>query len=271
MRKILLLVFAIYSLVANAQTVNNPKVLARSNKDVKIDKIEVNEDNTIVYLKLFNGVENGFVLPSSTYIVSANGGEPIKITKAKGIDLDVVYRNKNKRSLKLIFPKIDDGVNKFNLRSGSDKCNWNFYEIDLNRNLGTDKYINPSRKEVIYKDGKKVRLIENPHFEASSTSNLKLKCIEMTEEETIFSFSYTNNNGWFSVPKGTCIQEGDGGELLFVKYAEGTNVSERVTIRGTVHYKLFFPPVSADAQKLHFKEVNKGGSWYIFDIDVSMD
>lgn len=92
----------------------------------------------------------------------------------------------------------------------------------------------------------------------------------MSEDETILSFSYYNNGG-FSVPRETCIQEGDGGELLFVKYAEGTNVSEKVTKRGMVHYKLFFPPISDHAQKIHFKEVNKGGNWYVFDIDVSMD
>ena len=273
LRKRVYLIFSIvlFGFSLEAQIVNAPRCMAVSNSNVRIKRIEINDDNTVFHLNLDNGVEDGFIVPSSTYIISADGGDALKIVKVKGIELDREYRNANKSALKLYFPRITNDIKKLTFRSGSDACNWNFYEIDLGRGSGARYFKAPAKKRIIYKDGKKVRLVEQPHFKASSASNLKLKSVEMSDEQTILSFSYTNHGGGFSIPRGSCIQEGDGGELLFVKRAEGTNVDEKVTRVGTVHYKLFFPPVSEDVKKIHFKEANNGGNWFVFDIDVRMD
>lgn len=257
--------------IVSAQKVNNPKYLASSNRNVHIEQIEITDDNTIVELQLTNGVEGYFMVPSTTYITSAEGGEDLTILKAKGVNLDCVNRGKDVKKLQLYFPPISDDVSKLNFRSGSDKCNWNFYEIDLKRELGNTNFQEAAEKSIIIKDGKEIRLIENPQFKASSSSNLKLKSVEMTDEATILSFAYTNYGGWFLIPRGSCIQEGDKGKPLFVEKSEGVSIGTRETLKGLIKYKLIFPPISKDAQKIHFKENNAGGSWFIFDIDVSMD
>ena len=282
-------IIALFCSIVSAQTVVNPGQRAKSNRNIEIDRIELNEDYTIIYVGLNDIEMERFMVPSSTYIVSASGGKKYKIIKAKGIELDKVNYNFKHREVKLYFPALSYDVKEITYRSGSDEWNWNFYDIDLDRKRDDNYYKAPVIKSVVVEDGKEKLVIENPSYKAASAHNLKLNKIEITDDKAVLCFSYENNNS-FSIPRGSCIQEGDGGKLLYVKDMESGQVffdtemkgagkyhynqvffDTEMTGVGKYYYNLIFPPISKDAKIIHFKENNRGGDWFIYDIDVSRE
>lgn len=114
-------------------------------------------------------------------------------------------------------------------------------------------------------------VVDKPKTGFSSVSNLQLTKVEISDNETTLSFSYTNKPGQtFSIPKETYIQVADGVEKLFVKRAEGVVLEESSTVpaSGELKYKLVFPKIDLKTTAMDYGEAKEGGSWFIYNIQL---
>ena len=125
---------------------------------------------------------------------------------------------------------------------------------------------------VIYINTYAQKVINNPTNISSNVSG-KITKIELSDKETILHFNIKNNGGWFAVPNETYIQSSrKEGEKLFVKKAEGIILNQRVTTTINsegIQYKLYFPPLGKDVDKINYGEANIGGNWFIYKIDLT--
>lgn len=267
------------SLIVNAQTILNPKISARSVSEVyvQINQIELTDDRTTISFTV-RQAEGGSIIfiPEETYIVPSEGGEKLFLQKAKGIEINkkVTMSKNGRQSFKLYFPKIEKNVNKINYRGGNENNNWNFFEININPNITDAQSIILPEKTIINKDGKQWKSITNPRYAAKSRNTFNIYKIELMDTATVLYFEVTQRGGWISVPSESCIQPSNGGDVLYVKSAEGTIINKRRILNedsGTLNYKLYFPKIDESVKKINFKELNKGGNWSVFEIDVSMD
>lgn len=116
------------------------------------------------------------------------------------------------------------------------------------------------------------KIVENP-VNVSSNIPGKITKIELTDKETILHFSIKRNGGWFAVPDQTYIQSSrKEGEKLFVTKTDGIKLNERITATPgspSVRYKLYFPPIGKEVDKINYGEANKGGNWFIYKIDLN--
>lgn len=115
------------------------------------------------------------------------------------------------------------------------------------------------------------KIIENPRNAFSTVPELKITKIELNDTSTVCHFEYSNfPNVSFSVPKRTYILPEGSDEKLFVTYAENLTLNQQVVIpaSGVVNYTLFFPKINPLTPSLEFGEANKGGNWFIYEIEL---
>jgi len=112
-------------------------------------------------------------------------------------------------------------------------------------------------------------VINNPKTGFSTSGNVNLTKIEVSDTATILSFrTYSRPGDWISIPDKTYIQDTNGTEKMYIKSAEGIKVNEQYIMpeSGNVTYRLFFPPIAKTTAFIDYGEGNDGGSWFIYDI-----
>ncbi|GAO28952.1 thiol:disulfide interchange protein TlpA [Geofilum rubicundum JCM 15548] len=104
------------------------------------------------------------------------------------------------------------------------------------------------------------------------SSYLELTKIELSDSATVLSFLVNfRPHNWISIPKETYIQNPVDEEKLFVVGTEGIPFNEKYWMpdSGQVAYKLIFPPVDKDWERLDYGEdISEGSSWAIFDVQL---
>lgn len=114
--------------------------------------------------------------------------------------------------------------------------------------------------------------IENPNYGLSTVQNLKIEKVEINDTATVLSFYYGVNKGnSMSIPKESFIQPVGSEEKLFVRNVIGFPFNKMTPLpeSGEVRYQLVFPPISQSVETIDFGEGNPGGSWFIYDIQLS--
>ncbi|TKG95792.1 TlpA family protein disulfide reductase [Puteibacter caeruleilacunae] len=117
------------------------------------------------------------------------------------------------------------------------------------------------------------KVINNPKYRGSTAPFVKVTKVELTDTATILSFHV-------DLPKGTSIGLPDGSaiceakidaEKFFVKSVEGAPFNKQFPIpnKGGIDYKLFFQKLPAHISAIDFGEFNEGGSWFIYDIQLT--
>lgn len=258
---------------ATKRTISNPRFSASSSNNVQITRIDVNDMETVVYLSVNQPEGSDILVSSKTYIQSSDGAEKLYVTRAEGITLNenLPVSELQYVSFILHFPKLADQVNRINYRAGENGNYWHIFEIVVNPNLDLIRNLPASQKGYHEMNGKKWKYIKNPMYAAKSTSGLNIVEIELMDTATVIHFEYHGTpNSWIRIPSQTCIQPADGGELLFVKGAVGIPFDEKIVLgeTGDFAYTLYFPKLDKKVKSIHYKEVNPGGSWFIFDIEI---
>jgi len=258
---------------AKGQVFIEPRVNACTSNNVFIKKIEVTDNETIFTLWVRPYNNNTVYVSSGTYLIPSNGGDKLYINKIKDHSLDQIIQidgEKKSGEFVLYFPKIDPTVQSLNFRSGEDGSYWHFFDIDVSTNIGIDGSVKSGRKG----QDDHCKFIESPGYTAKS-GGFSITRIDLCEQETVLYFEV--NLRQFSaiwIPPKSAIRESAGGKDLFVIKAEGTNIGERITAEDNegeiLNYKLFFPPINESIKKIDFREVSKGGTWFIYELDVDV-
>lgn len=258
---------------AAKRTISNPKFSASSSDNVQITRIEVDDLETVIYLSVRQPEGSDVLVSPKTYIQSSDGGEKLFVTRSEGITLNESQAIPKSQQLSFVlhFPKLADRVSRINYRAGDSGNYWHIFEIVVNPNLELIR--NSPQPEIGYREenGKKWKYIHNPKYAAKRGRGLNIVEIELMDTATVIHFEYHGTpNNWIRVPAQTCIQPGDGGELLFVKGAIGIPFDEKVLLNETGDYafSLYFPKLDKKVKLIHYKEVNPGGNWFIFDIEI---
>ncbi|MFB6342089.1 hypothetical protein ACE1ET_10210 [Saccharicrinis sp. FJH62] len=275
-----------------AQKFSHPKYKAKNAEYVELSGVEITNEYTIVTISALHHSSWALHVSPKTYIINSLGGERLYVQKAEGVyilykkvqpsgisivdSLGRIEINKsyydlgiNFKSVKLYFPKIDKEVQNIDYRSGKDGNFWHFFEINVASDIGVDKSVKSGKKG---KDGN-CQYIDNPGYTAKS-GNFNITKIELCDTATILHFQVQiPKESWIYIPSKSCIRDSEGGENLFVTSAEGTNIDERILSDeakdGQIFYKLFFPPIKKSVKKIDFREINEGGSWFVFELDSS--
>lgn len=262
------------NLVKAKKTITDPKFSASSTNNIRINMIDLDELETVLYITIHQPEGSDVLVSSKTYIQSSDGGDKLFVSKAEGITLDATMPVPRSRKVTFIlhFPKLAKEVNRINFRAGEDGNYWHVFELVVNPNLSLAR--NLPEPEIGYRklDGKKWKYILNPRYAAKKANGLKIVKIELMDTATVVHFEYQGvPNNWISIPSQTCIQPGEGGKLLFVKGSDGIPFDEKIIITentGIIAYKLYFPKIEKGVKTIHFKEVNPSGSWFFFDIEI---
>ena len=256
---------------ANSQVIAEPKAKATTTDQAYIEEIEITETNTIFHMLVTSRSSSSFLITSKTYIVNSDGGEPLYIESAEGVTLDKIYTETKKdlTEITLFFPRIGSNVKSINYRSGEGGSYWHFFDISVSSDIGKDLSVKSGKKG---RDGNCI-FIENPGYTASS-GGFNITKIELCDTATILYFSVVVR-GSIWVPSKSSIRDSNGGDNLFVTAAEGTNMDKEIKAStledGILKYKLFFPPINDSIKKIDFREVNDGGSWFIYELDVDTE
>ena len=113
-------------------------------------------------------------------------------------------------------------------------------------------------------------VIPSPKTGMSTTENLQITKIELTDSATVLYFHCTYRpNNWISIPKETFIQSVGSSNKLFITATKGIPLGARhwMTDSGEVDYQLIFPKLEDNVTSIDYGEAN-GGGWNIFDIQV---
>lgn len=113
------------------------------------------------------------------------------------------------------------------------------------------------------------KIIENPKHGLTTVSNLKITRIELSDSITTLSFKYSGNPGdRILIPGGSCIQPLGSTERYFLKRLEGIPLNNWYTLDNSseVSYRIIFPAIDPETERIDFLEANDGGSWFIYDI-----
>ncbi len=116
------------------------------------------------------------------------------------------------------------------------------------------------------------RVIERPQFGISTTGDLELGKIILSETSTVLSFKTSGSPGqWMSIPKKTYIQEVGSDEKVFIEKTEGIPLGKKYFVpdSGVVHYDLIFPPIDPECLFIDYGEDNDGGNWFIYNIEIN--
>jgi hypothetical protein len=277
----------IYNLT-NAQVIDCPRYAARSKDNVLITQIEFVKDRTIITLKLnFKGSCNNFpivtseivpimnknnaiptptffTIPKESYIVQSSTNKKFPLIEAIGFSIDEKIKTEqdNPIIIKLAFGNISSEISNIDLRCGEI----NFFDIQIYSNVPKIKK-STTERGIIKKDGKEWSYIKNPGYVAKSSSSFNITMVELTDTATILHFE-TSVSSSFLVPAESCIIPSNGGEPLFVKYAEGVTINQSNVNNGEIRtYKLFFPVLEKSINRINFKELN-GGNWSVYELEV---
>lgn len=275
LKMVLVLLIILIAYWAKGQVFNKPNVNASTTKNqVMIKKIEMTDDQTIFTLWVKPRANNSVYISSKTYIVPGSGGKKYYIEKVDGLSLDALHNveaTDGPQEYVLYFPPIEQGVRSLNFRAGEDGNYWHFFDIDVSTDIGIDGRVKSGRK------GKEdnCKFIEEPGYTAKS-GGFTISRIDICDNETVLYFEV--NLRQFSaiwIPPKSSIRDSNGGEDMFVIKAEGTNIDERITASSNngeiLNYKLFFPPIDKSVKKIDFREVNKGGDWFVYELDVDVN
>jgi thiol-disulfide isomerase/thioredoxin len=112
------------------------------------------------------------------------------------------------------------------------------------------------------------KTIENPGYGMSSLPG-NISKIELLDDATVLYFNLKMFPGRsFSIPSGSSLINPKTNEAFGVTKGEGIEIgkSYKMPASGQMSYKLFFPKIDSSIDKIDFKETNKGGTWYVYDI-----
>ncbi|MBR3713339.1 MAG: TlpA family protein disulfide reductase, partial [Bacteroidales bacterium] len=154
MERLLTIIFLLLSLTISAQRViENPVIGGRSMGTCTgffIDKIELSDNATKLYLTNYHGYKEGWFRIASTTTLRA-GGKQWKVTSAEGIDLDVqVYPKDDVEFVThyvLNFPAIDQSLQTVDFYETDDLNSYILYDIAL-----TDQAAEQIRKRIAFPD-----------------------------------------------------------------------------------------------------------------------
>jgi hypothetical protein len=269
---IIMILLFFFSISASAQMFMSPKYKAKNAKNVRLVSVQNIGEQTVVSLRPLPSPSPSVYISSETYIRSSEGGEPLFIQKVEGYELDKRYDEIGllKKDLKLYFPKIEQDVKVIDFRAGKEGNFWHFFEISVGTDIGIDLTVKSGNKG---EDGN-CRFIENPGYIAKS-GGFGIPKIELCDTATILHFKVNiAPNGRFFVPAKSSIRDSNGGVDLFVTKAEGTKINEWISVGKSdgneVYYKLFFPPIKRTVKKIDFREINNGGSWFVYELDTDV-
>ena len=182
MRKSLLIVLLLFTFpITFAQTIHYPNVYFQYLGDIIIEKIELTDRNTIVYLRHFadnNYTNGGWVsISKDTYISTDNDSKKLYLIAADGIPLSPdthQYLNENDElSFKLIFPLIDNSNSINMIECEDNKSCFNFYNISLsNSNYGIAQTVYYDENYMVVPDK------ENAMYYATYTKDENGKLID---------------------------------------------------------------------------------------------
>ena len=141
MKKLLLLLTLLLPLFLNAQIViEHPQCGMSKESYVKIDKIELKDNATIIHFNV--KIRAGFkiYIPKTTYI-QPEGGEKLEVVHSKGAPLDKWHPmpKRGELSYSLIFPPIDPNCSKLDFSEGIGSGAWFFYDIQLKKSPSIQK------------------------------------------------------------------------------------------------------------------------------------
>ncbi len=138
---IILLLIALPSGIS--QILNKPNYALKSHETLEIQKFEISETRTVVYLTLENRIANGsFCADRNIYLIEPDGHK-IKIIKAEGIPVcPDTYKFKvagEKLQFTLVFPALKAGTKWVDIVEDCSENCFSFYGVtldnDLNRKL----------------------------------------------------------------------------------------------------------------------------------------
>lgn len=162
----------------HSQTIIRPIIDKQDQNSLKIDKIEITDFNTIIHCthtapKQF--INGGWVrIEPNIYIKETYGSKKYYLINAEGIPLspNKFYNSYvgQKKTFKLIFPKIDKNITYINLIECENNNNcFNFYGIKLKNN--DEKYNSISNQDNSL-EYKTVHICSQEYLEFNSTIEL---------------------------------------------------------------------------------------------------
>jgi len=146
MKKILLLVlsFCCINFVNAQQIIENPAVAEQTHQDLKIVRIGIYSDSTIINLSIENKLVQGgwFCADTKIYIENPKDHQRYSLIKARGIPrCPSVYNFKyegERLNFTLVFPKVPAKTALLNLIEDCEKSCFQFKDIILDEKLNRD-------------------------------------------------------------------------------------------------------------------------------------
>ncbi|XOV94844.1 MAG: hypothetical protein ACFHWX_09080 [Bacteroidota bacterium] len=270
---ILTIFISLSTFTAKGQLFMRPRVNANTtNNQVAVSKVEITDKETIISLWVKPRTNSSVYFSSKTYIVSSTGGKQLFISGVKDMELDKLYTDPNDeaREYTLYFPKIETGTQSINLRAGEEGNYWHFFDIDISTDIGADKSVKSGMKGE--EDG--CKFIKEPGYTAK-TNGFEIRRIDICDDETVLYFEVKLHKGaGIYIPSKSAIRNSKGGEDIFVIEAEGTNMDEMIVSEAKsgeiFRYKLVFPPLDASIKHIDFRELTKGGTWFVYEMDTDV-
>lgn len=158
-KHLLLLIFLqVFTLALYSQTTLNPKVERSNEDDIRILKVEITKDKTIVYIEYeCDSRKNTWIrISSSTYISDVNSGSEFKIIEIRSdnsgkktpMNTKLTTRKGYYYSFNLIFPPLPPGATLINMyENTSNGWFWNGIVINNPDNSPTTDWNKVSLKE----------------------------------------------------------------------------------------------------------------------------
>lgn len=139
MKRIFLLAFSlVMGVFTFAQTtVENPKIGMSTASNVKLNKVEVLDSETILWFHVRYTPGNWISIPDQSFIQPVGSKEKLFIVSADGIPVNEQFTmpESGEVSYKLVFPKIDESVAKIDYGEGNEGGTWFIYDIQLKPEL----------------------------------------------------------------------------------------------------------------------------------------
>ncbi|MGD9930849.1 MAG: TlpA family protein disulfide reductase [Mangrovibacterium sp.] len=139
MKRIFLLAFSVVMGVFTfAQTVVEcPKIGMSTASNVKLDKVELLDSETILWFHVRYTPGNWIFIPDQSFIQPVGSQEKLFIVSADGIPVNerFIMPESGEVSYKLVFPKIDAAVAKLDYGEANDGGSWFIYDIQLKPEL----------------------------------------------------------------------------------------------------------------------------------------
>jgi len=245
----------------------NHEIYKASNiSDIRVEGVTHTSDYIIIDIAPYDG-DQEFEIPKGTYITPGNNSAvKYRLKKARGQgQLNVI--SKSHKGYRLYFPRIDESIGAVHLKGNTEKS-LQIFDIELwDKNRYNLKQFNRSSTDTT-----DVRIVNNPRYTAKSSTFIITKVVvgkEYTALDFEIDLGFKSDSGSFLVvPTGSCICPSIGGENLYVKTAEGIEIGAHLHLNGLQKYTLIFPPLPEGTRYFNFKELNGGGNWAAYEIDL---